>query len=652
MDSGNSLFNNEVQELLNKLKQWDFSNVSGSMDFSGLDEEQPGEARELLLFAKQLHRLLSNFKNGMHTIDEQSEHIYQTFNERADAARQIMNSNENIAKGAAHQAESAEQCAELVNRFQEKFELLRQSSLQMAEKAGITNKTCDQGEKITQELLARNRETQELLMQVFDRMAALEDVVQGIVEIVDFIVEISKQTNLLALNASIEAARAGEAGKGFAVVAQEMNKLSNETKDAAKEIESNIGSIMEEINSIQTLSHKAKDEFMKQDQAISTTNKAVGQIRAALDDFVSQQMRVSDEVEQLMTYKDQLVASINDIAAVTNESAAISQMVATLSMEQTNVDGLIGDMLISLRENIAELNQHLDNINIEEKAIEKKRVAFIALEQQEFYNEVEEAAVNTGNKLNMEVLCKTPERFNVDEQMAIFREFMEQEVDGIILVPGDSERFKDLIDEAAGRGIKVACVDMDVPGSRRNLFVTSDSYEGGRLAGEAAVRHLKGKGNVMVLLCASEVEAVKKRYQGFIDVTGRYPDIKIIRKEEQVDTDIGRTKRILENMIRENPSFDLLYLVNSDAGEIALDLWKARNLDKKLIVLSKSSKVTEGVKEGIVSSQIVQRNALWGEMAVRLIGKLLQGSEADEMVDTGMYEINASNYHIFDMHNK
>ena len=215
-------------------------------------------------------------------------------------------------------------------------------------------------------------------MQVFDRMAALEDVVQGIVEIVDFIVEISKQTNLLALNASIEAARAGEAGKGFAVVAQEMNKLSNETKDAAKEIESNIGSIMEEINSIQTLSHKAKDEFMKQDQAISTTNKAVGQIRAALDDFVSQQMRVSDEVEQLMTYKDQLVASINDIAAVTNESAAISQMVATLSMEQTNVDGLIGDMLISLRENIAELNQHLDNINIEEKAIEKKRVAFIA----------------------------------------------------------------------------------------------------------------------------------------------------------------------------------------------------------------------------------------------------------------------------------
>src|SRR5690554_634777 len=130
MDSGNSLFNNEVQELLNKLKQWDFSNVSGSMDFSGLDEEQPGEARELLLFAKQLHRLLSNFKNGMHTIDEQSEHIYQTFNERADAARQIMNSNENIAKGAAHQAESAEQCAELVNRFQEKFELLRQSSLQ------------------------------------------------------------------------------------------------------------------------------------------------------------------------------------------------------------------------------------------------------------------------------------------------------------------------------------------------------------------------------------------------------------------------------------------------------------------------------------------------------------------------------------------
>jgi len=647
MDFDNLLLGSEEQELFNRLKQWDFSYISDI-----LANGKFKESSELFNFARHLYDMMSNIKNGIHAIDEQEKLIYHTFNERADAARQIMNSNENIAKGAAYQAESAEQCALLANCFQEKFELLRQSSLQMAEKANITNRTCEEGEKSTRELMARNREVQDILMGVFDKISALADVIKGIEEIVDFIVEISKQTNLLALNASIEAARAGELGKGFSVVAQEMNKLSTETKDAAKEIEANIGNIMEEINLIQSLSHKAKDEFLRQHTAIATTNQAVNHIRQALDDFVGQQMQVSDEVARLMTYKDQLVASINDIAAVTNESAASSQMVATLSMEQTNMDELIGDMMISLRENITDLNRLLDDIKVGEKAKEKSRIVFIGLEQQEFYNDVENAAINTGKKLNMEVICETPKRFNVEEQEAIFRKYMEQGVDGIILVPGDSESFKSLIDEAAGKGIKVVCVDMDVPGSRRNAFITSESYQGGRLAGEAAAKHLRGKGNVMVLLCASEVEAVKKRFRGFMDVLEKYQDIRLICKEEQKDTDINSTKRILKKMIRENPSFDLLYLVNSDAGEIAVDLWKAQNLNKKLVILSKSSKVTEAVRDGIVSSQIVQRNALWGEMAVRLIGKLIQGHTADEVVDTGMYEINASNYHVFDMKNK
>jgi len=58
---------------------------------------------------------------------------------------------------------------------------------------------------------------------------------------------------------------------------------------------------------------------------------------------------------------------------------------------------------------------------------------------------------------------------------------------------------------------------------------------------------------------------------------------------------------------------------------LAIDIWKARHLDKKLVILSKSAKITEGIRDGIVSSQIVQRNSLWGEMAVKLINKLFQG---------------------------
>lgn len=76
-----------------------------------------------------------------------------------------------------------------------------------------------------------------------------------IIDITTLISDISEQTNLLSLNASIEAARAGEQGKGFAVVAQEIQKLSEQTRDAV----GNIGSIIDAVVDNTTKAVKAME---------------------------------------------------------------------------------------------------------------------------------------------------------------------------------------------------------------------------------------------------------------------------------------------------------------------------------------------------------------------------------------------------------
>lgn len=80
------------------------------------------------------------------------------------------------------------------------------------------------------------------------RIKRLGERSQEIGNIVDIINTLSERTNVLALNASMQAASAGEAGKGFAVVAEEVQRLSESSRESTLEISSLIDSIQLETS--------------------------------------------------------------------------------------------------------------------------------------------------------------------------------------------------------------------------------------------------------------------------------------------------------------------------------------------------------------------------------------------------------------------
>lgn len=274
-----------------------------------------------------------------------------------NATLEISRTIDEMGHGMIQQAEDAECCLHQMSNLSEQISQININTTNNEQIATITKNVADEGLNIINELRIKSKATTEITDDIIQKIKLYERQSKEIEDFVNIIDEIASQTNLLSLNASIEAARAGNAGRGFAVVAEEIRKLADQSINAAKQIQNTVKEINIQNKEVVETAERAGSIVATQTEVLNTTVDAFDNISIHVNELADNFKEISNRLTLLESVKDDTLNAIQNISAVTEESAAASEEVNATAQNQIASVQLLQEAAIILEEDARKLEK-------------------------------------------------------------------------------------------------------------------------------------------------------------------------------------------------------------------------------------------------------------------------------------------------------
>lgn len=282
------------------------------------------QVRHMLYATKQIASSLSDHSHEFHRFSQLT----------ASANTDILKAINEISQGADEQAIQTESSSLIITELEEEIRDITAYTYEMIKASDEAAAGTLQGTGYVRALKTSSEQSQEVLHKVDAAMQTLAASSKQIGAITRSITEISTQTNVLALNAAIEAARAGVHGRGFSVIADEVRHLSQQTSDSSKTISGITQALQKQIQELQSSLLEAKDSAVTQNHRVADTLSSFESIEHSMTGIKEQIEHIHSKIEQARSKNDQLVGSVQFVAAIAQETAAGVEEVNSTSIQQ------------------------------------------------------------------------------------------------------------------------------------------------------------------------------------------------------------------------------------------------------------------------------------------------------------------------------
>jgi len=350
-------------EYLEGIAEGDFSKAF-SGKFLNRNDEIGSLGKSLAKMQNNIKELIRNTKVVMDDMATTSNTLASVSEETSVSAEQISVTVEEIAKGASEQAIDAEKGVELALALEDSMKKLVIGSEEMLTSAEKVTRENSNGIKSLEDLKFRNRLNNDSINKIGTAIERLNHRSESIGNILETISSIAEQTNLLSLNASIEAARAGESGRGFAVVANEIRKLAEESSISADKIRSIVTDIQNESKNTSGIMAEVKNSSKEQTESVEVVNATINKISESIEDISNKINSMNEFINTMNGNKDAIVASIQNIASVSEETAAASEEISASIQQQTTSVEEVAQLSERLNEFSNNLQKHINKFKI------------------------------------------------------------------------------------------------------------------------------------------------------------------------------------------------------------------------------------------------------------------------------------------------
>ncbi|OCQ89672.1 transcriptional regulator [Nostoc sp. MBR 210] len=159
--------------------------------------------------------------------------------------------------------------------------------------------------------------------------------------------------------------------------------------------------------------------------------------------------------------------------------------------------------------------------------------------------------------------------YDLNQQFNQIENFVAANADMIILNAADSKAIRPAVDQARKAGKIVIAVDTGVD-AEVDATVTTNNLQAGEISCQYIADRLKGKGNV-VIVNGPPVTSVIQRVDGCLTVLAKYPDIKILSKDQNAEGSRDGGLRVMSDLLVTFPKIDAVFAINDPSG-VGVDL--------------------------------------------------------------------------------